>query len=401
MEPKLVEEAGSADGVEDEAAAAAEEEELARWAAAAGEASSAGAEAPLVEDVADESSSEEEAEAVDPSAPARERVLRRAILASRSAPPRPRGSQNLWRNPSSVNPENMDAIIEDVAKAAEVDAEKIAAEAAAKGVAEDAAEGPAGEADKATTEEAGKGPVEGFGKAAVEEEEEVADDQPSSSAGPGFGKYLRRHREALDAQALVHASKVKELEVERDRLKDQTLKLAEEKDTLNAALTEAQGAVLGKAEQLSKANDSVKDLKLKLEALEGMFSGAKAREGTLAKELETEKQLRKVEAATHKDFVDGQNRWIGRLEDVAVVLGALEQLKSNWESSLADESRLICRGAMTKVLTKLAFWNPDLDFDAALDSLPGDADLSGIEERIEPVISRFGGILRVEGQRRE
>ena len=50
----------------------------------------------------------------------------------------------LLRRPdsSSVNPEDVDAVIEDVAKAAEADAEKIAAEEAAKGAAEDAAEGP-------------------------------------------------------------------------------------------------------------------------------------------------------------------------------------------------------------------------------------------------------------------
>ena len=49
----------------------------------------------------------------------------------------------------------------------------------------------------------------------------------------------QRHREALDAQALVHAGKVKELEVERDGLRDQAQKLAKEKDTLNSALIEA------------------------------------------------------------------------------------------------------------------------------------------------------------------
>ena len=110
---------------------------------------------------------------------------------------------------------------------------------------------------------------------------------------------------------------MKELEVERDGLKDQALKLAEEKDTLKGALMEAQGAVLGKAEQLSKANDSIKDLKQKPEGLEGALSEAKAREETLAKDLEAEKQLRKNEAANHKDFVEGENRWISRLEDVA------------------------------------------------------------------------------------
>ena len=39
----------------------------------------------------------------------------------------------------------------------------------------------------------------------------------------------QRHRDALNAQALVHAGKVKELEVERDGLKDQVLKLSKEK----------------------------------------------------------------------------------------------------------------------------------------------------------------------------
>ena len=58
-EAQLAEEACGAGGVEDKAATASEEEELARWAAAAGEASSAGTEAPLVEDVIGESSSEE------------------------------------------------------------------------------------------------------------------------------------------------------------------------------------------------------------------------------------------------------------------------------------------------------------------------------------------------------
>ena len=36
----------------------------------------------------------------------------------------------------------------------------------------------------------------------------------------------QRHKEVLNAQALVHAGKVKELEVERVGLKDQALKVA-------------------------------------------------------------------------------------------------------------------------------------------------------------------------------
>ena len=77
--------------------------------------------------------------------------------------------------------------------------------------------------------------------------------------------------------------------MERDGLKEQVLGLAKEKDTLNGALLEAQAAVLGKAEQLSKANDSVKDLKLKLEGLEGTLSEVRAWEETLTKALEDEK----------------------------------------------------------------------------------------------------------------
>ena len=83
------------------------------------------------------------------------------------------------------------------------------------------------------------------------------------------------------------------------------------------------------------------------------------------------------------------------------VLGALEQLRSNRAASLADEARKLCRGAMTKVLTKLAYWNPNLDFDTALDSLSEDADIAALNERIQPILSRIDGIQRVEGQRRD
>ena len=83
------------------------------------------------------------------------------------------------------------------------------------------------------------------------------------------------------------------------------------------------------------------------------------------------------------------------------VLGALEQLHSNWAASLADESQRLCRGAMTKVLTKVAYWYPDLDFEAALESLLEDADIAALKERIKPIISCIDGIERVVGQRRD
>ena len=107
------------------------------------------------------------------------------------------------------------------------------------------------------------------------------------------------------------------MEAERDGVKEQALKLSQEKDTLNGALTEAQGAAVSRAGELSEANKSFKDLTLKLEGLEGMLTEAKAREGTLAKELETEKQLRKNEALNLKEHVEGENRWLDRLATVA------------------------------------------------------------------------------------
>ena len=146
-------------------------------------------------------------------------------------------------------------------------------------------------------------------------------------------------------------------------------------------------------------------------------------------ELEKAESLLLV--ASHQEYVVGENRRISHLEVVAGrvtlqlatmgmpnvrytpernassnakltlffegVLGALEQLHSNRAASLAEKSRRLCRGAMTKVLTKVAHWNPNLDFDAALESLPEDADLTVLKERIKPIISRIDGIQRIEG----
>ena len=81
------------------------------------------------------------------------------------------------------------------------------------------------------------------------------------------------------------------------------------------------------------------------------------------------------------------------------VLGALAYLHSNRAAMLAGEARRLCRGVMTKVLTKMAYWNPDLDFDAAMDSLPEGTDLTVLKERIKPIIDCIDEIKRVKGQR--
>ena len=145
--------------------------------------------------------------------------------------------------------------------------------------------------------------------------------------------------------------------------------------------------------------------------------------------------MRKNESLNFMDHVEGENRWLDRLAIVAnqaaaqlatmgmpdvryapersvsancsltlffeKVVGALERLHANRAALLADEARRLCQGAMTKVLTKVAYWYHDLDFDAALESLPEDTDLAPLSERIKPIISRVGGILRVEGQCRD
>ena len=59
------------------------------------------------------------------------------------------------------------------------------------------------------------------------------------------------------------------------------------------------------------------------------------------------------------------------------------------------------------MVTALAFVDVSKDcltlfcFDVALESLPEGTDLTPLRERIKPIISRVGGILRVEGQRRD
>ena len=83
------------------------------------------------------------------------------------------------------------------------------------------------------------------------------------------------------------------------------------------------------------------------------------------------------------------------------VLGALAYLHSNRTATLAEEARRLCRRVVTKVLTKMACWNPDLDFEAAMDSLPDGTDLTVLKERIKPIISSIDEIKRVEGQCRD
>ena len=69
------------------------------------------------------------------------------------------------------------------------------------------------------------------------------------------------------------------------------------------------------------------------------------------------------------------------------VFDALKLLHSNRVTYLAEEAWKLCRGALTKVLTKVAYWNPNVDFAKALNSLSEGANLQALEECIEPIIS--------------
>ena len=61
-------------------------------------------------------------------------------------------------------------------------------------------------------------------------------------------------------------------------------------------------------------------------------------------------------------------------------------LHSNRTATLPEEARRLCRGVVTKALTKMAYWNPVLDFAATMKSLPDGADLTVPKERIKPII---------------
>nr|XP_020172501.1 MICAL-like protein 1 [Aegilops tauschii subsp. strangulata] len=220
----------------------------------------------------------------------------------------------------------------------------------------------------------------------------------------------QRHKEALNALALVHVDKVKKLEPEREELKKVVLELTKEKDTANGALADAQTA-------------------LKLDGLEGTLSQTRAREETLNQALEDERQKRKNDAANHEDYVASVELWISRLIDVAgkptaqlAVMGmpdvrlsedrnispnarlnlffkrdldAFDQLRSNRATYLANEARKLYRGALTKVLTKVALWNPTVNFADALESLPEEADLAALKERIKPIIDCVERVQRL------
>ena len=110
---------------------------------------------------------------------------------------------------------------------------------------------------------------------------------------------------------------MEKLELELEELKKEISKLTEDRDTANRTLADLQVTISDKTKLLSEANDSIADLKLKLTTLEETLEGSRAREKTLAKDLQEEKKLLESAAATYNDYVKGVGIWTERLIDVA------------------------------------------------------------------------------------
>ena len=81
------------------------------------------------------------------------------------------------------------------------------------------------------------------------------------------------------------------------------------------------------------------------------------------------------------------------------VVAALQQLRERIPKQLADESRRICAGALQKVLMKVAFRNPGLNFTNVLKSFPPNADVEALKAHVAPIVDKVSGIKRVEGDR--
>nr|XP_040249565.1 golgin subfamily A member 6-like protein 7 [Aegilops tauschii subsp. strangulata] len=148
----------------------------------------------------------------------------------------------------------------------------------------------------------------------VKKAQEVAKEQATKdkAAWQQHQALLNSQEEELAAReealaATFRGKDEEELELEREELKKRVSALTAERDAANRTLADVQVAISDQAKLLSEASDSINDLKLKLDGLEGKLSEAGAHEETLNKVLEDEKQLRRNHAAEHEEFAKGIN----------------------------------------------------------------------------------------------
>src|SRR3954463_15008818 len=81
------------------------------------------------------------------------------------------------------------------------------------------------------------------------------------------------------------------------------------------------------------------------------------------------------------------------------VVKALQHLRIALPKELADETREAISGALRRVLVKIVFRNPDIRLANVLRPLPENADLTGIQALIAPIVKKAAGVRRIEGDR--
>ena len=81
------------------------------------------------------------------------------------------------------------------------------------------------------------------------------------------------------------------------------------------------------------------------------------------------------------------------------VATALQRLREKIPKQLADESRTICARVLEKVLVKVAFRNPGLNFTNVLKKLPADANLEALKALVAPIVDKVNEVRRVDGER--
>ena len=199
-------------------------------------------------------------------------------------------------------------------------------------------------------------------------------------------------------------------------------------------MAEMQVAVSKNNDLLTAANDSIEDLKLKLTTLKGTLDSAKEREELLVTELQKERSLLQNAVATHQKFRDNVGIFTDKLADAAAnidkeltamgvrdfgyptdkntqtsvklamffdgVVEALKQLQDDYRAQLADESRRLYRGVLQRVLVKVAYRNPGVDFSNIFKKLPKEFDPLELEALVAPIVERVDKISRVEGEHR-
>ncbi|KAE8811969.1 hypothetical protein D1007_11197 [Hordeum vulgare] len=78
---------------------------------------------------------------------------------------------------------------------------------------------------------------------------------------------------------------------------------------------------------------------------------------------------------------------------------ALKRLQTDKATRLASEAGRLCQNILLKVLTKLAYRNPNLNLSMV--RLPKDVDPKPFKDKVIPIVDRIDKVKRVQGPRRD